>query len=95
MKNAKVIKLVSCLTCGDVAQVRACHGCTRTPGALVVYTREFCPICKGKGILINCKTCEEQKLMFMKAEGQQRLDQQELARNPFLPFYSKHFRKYR
>lgn len=94
MNKAKVIKKVSCLTCGDQAEIRACRGCTKTAGALVIYPRESCPVCRGRGILIRCKTCDERKLAFIKAEAQRRLDQQALARNPFLPYYSKHFRKY-
>lgn len=83
---------VVCPQCGRKAEIRLCFACSNPVGARL-FSKKYCPACKGKGVVIHCEWCARSKAEQHPAVRE--ADLKALKKNPFLPYYDKRFSKYR
>ncbi len=85
-------KEVICPECGGKASVSLCFACRSPAGGVRRILKAQCPYCKGRGVIIECKTCARRRQV---AQETLREDLKALKKNPFLPYYDPKFKKYR
>lgn len=91
MKSDKTTTNVTCPKCGRKAELRVCLACTKIGSFTPLFSRNMCPACKGKGVVIYCDACETRQKQMSQAAMKAERDKA-LSRNPFLPYYDKDFR---
>lgn len=93
MKPKNQSNEVICPQCGRKAKIRLCYACSSPLGGTPLFSKKYCPVCKGSGVVIHCEWCARRKAEQHPAVRE--ADLKALKKNPFLPYYDERFRKYR
>jgi len=95
MKTDKSSNEVMCPKCSREAELQLCYACHRFGGVAPLVPRDRCSICKGKGVVIHCKSCATRSRQIAQDAAVRKEELKALKKNPFLPYYDPKFKKYR
>ena len=97
MKNLSNTDKLSCPTCGRHVTARVCQTCSDLDTTANKISRDLCPVCSGKGVVLHCEACEMRDRMSRMAKSrQQRMMQHKVQRqHSYDRYYDNRFSKYR